>query len=183
MRPRFTLIVASTADGFIARHPGHSPGDWASPEEQALFLAAVDAADWAVLGRGTNAAASKPWRRRVVFSTSAPRPDWRLPAQLWLDPAGLTPDDLPALVAPVRPMREALILGGARVHDWFHGQGRIDAVRLTVEPVRFGAGVPIFTGDGAADPVRAFERRGYAVAGSAPVNDRGTMLVTLQPAA
>jgi dihydrofolate reductase len=181
MRPRFTLVVACTADGFIARAPGHAPHEWASPEEQALFLASVDAADWSVLGRGTAAAAPKPWRRRIVFSTAAPQPDWRLPSQLWVDPAGLTPDDLPALVAPVRPMREALILGGARVHDWFHAHGRIDAVTLTVEPVRFGSGVPLFTGQGGADPIRTLEDRGFAVTGSAPINADGAMLVRLRP--
>lgn len=181
MRPRFTLVVASTADGFIAREPGHAPQDWASPEEQAIFLAAVDAADWAIMGRVTAETAPKPWRRRVVFSTSAAAPDWRLPSQLWADPRGLTPDDLPELVAAVRPMREALILGGARVHDWFHAHGRVDAVTLTVEPVRFGAGVPLFPGDAGGDPVEAFERRGYVVAGSAPVNGRGTVLVRLRP--
>jgi dihydrofolate reductase len=181
MRPRFTLVVASTADGFIARAPGHAPQEWASPEEQAIFLAAVDAADWAIMGRVTAGSSPKPWRRRVVFSTSAPAPDWRMPSQLWVDPRDLTPDDLPGMVAAVRPMREALILGGARVHDWFHAHERIDAVTLTVEPVRFGEGLPLFPDDPGGDPVGAFERRGYTVAGSAPVNDRGTVLVRLRP--
>jgi dihydrofolate reductase len=181
MPARFTLVVACTADGFIARAPGHAPHEWASPEEQAIFLAAVDAADWAVMGRATAEAAPKPWRRRVVFSGSAAEPAWRLPSQLWADPRGFTPDDLPGLVAAVRPMREALILGGTRVHDWFHAHGRIDAVTLTVEPVRFGGGVPLFSDHPGGDPVDAFERRGYAVTGSAPVNERGTVLVRLRP--
>ena len=33
--PRFTLLVAASADGFIARAPGHAPSEWCSPEEQA----------------------------------------------------------------------------------------------------------------------------------------------------
>jgi dihydrofolate reductase len=67
--PRFTLLVAATADGFIAREPGHPPADWCSPEEQAVFLAAVDAADWGIMGRTTHEAAYKPFRRRIVTST------------------------------------------------------------------------------------------------------------------
>ncbi len=182
MPVRFSLIVACSADGFIARAPGHGPAEWASPEEQALFLSAVDAADWSIMGRGTAEVAPKPWRRRVILSTGAPTPDWRLPSQLWLDPTGLTPDDLPALVAPVRPMGEALVLGGTRVHDWFLGHGRIDSVTLTIEPVRFGSGLPIFSGQDGAGPIEAFVQRGFAVHGMVPVNDRGTTLARLAPA-
>jgi len=88
--PCFTLLVVASADGLIGRHPGHSPADWASAEEQALFLSAVDAADWSVMGRGTHETAFRPQRRRIVFSRSAPAPQWRAPAHLWLDPARLT---------------------------------------------------------------------------------------------
>lgn len=182
MRPRFTLLVVATADGFIARHPAHSPADWASPEEQALFLAEVDAADWSVMGRRTHEAADKPQRRRIVFSSAAPEPDWRRPTQLWLDPARLSPDDLAPLVASVRPMREALILGGTAVHGWFHAAGRIDRVLLTVEPVAFGAGLPVFPGErGPAAEVLA--RLGYRPDGMRVLNDRGTRLMTFLPGA
>ena len=180
-RPRFTLLVAATADGFIARAPGHAPAEWCSPEEQAVFLAAVDAADWGIVGRTTHEAAFKPWRRRIVFSSAAATPDWRTDTHLWLDPAGTTPDALAALVRGVHPLGEGLILGGTRVHDWFHAHGRIHAVRLTIEPVRFGAGLPVFSGDGAGDPVATFARRGYRVVGEERLNAAGARLVDLAP--
>ncbi|MCX7643985.1 MAG: dihydrofolate reductase family protein [Rhodobacteraceae bacterium] len=180
MRPQFALLVVATADGFIARHPAHAPADWASPEEQAHFLAAVDAADWGILGRRTHEAADRPDRRRIVFSAAARRPEWRRPTQLWLDPAGLAPDDLAALVAPVRPMRQAVILGGTAVHDWFHRAGRIDRVLLTVEPVTFGAGLPLFSGQ-SGPPEAVLARLGYRAAAERPLNGRGTRLVTFLP--
>lgn len=180
MRPVFTLLVVATADGFIARHPAHTPADWASPEEQALFLAEVDAADWGILGRRTHEAADKPHRRRIVFSASAPSPEWRRPTQLWLDPAGRTPDDLAALVAPVRPMRRAVILGGTAVHGWFHAAGRIDRVLLTVEPVTFGEGLTAFPGrSGPAEAVLA--ALGYRLESERALNPRGTRLLTFLP--
>lgn len=178
-RPRFTLLVCASEDGFIARAPGHAPADWASPEEQALFLAAVEAADWSVMGRGTHEAAFKPQRRRIVLSASAPRPEWRAPSHLWLDPAGLAPDAVAPMVAPVRPLREGLILGGARVHDWFAAHDRIDAVALTVEPVRFGDGLPVFSDQRARDPVAAFAEKGWTAAAARTLNAAGTRLVTL----
>ncbi len=179
--PTFTLLVVAAADGFIARSSGHSPEGWASAEEQALFLRAVGAADWSVMGRGTHEAAFRPQRRRIVFSRSAPAPEWRTPTHLWLDPARLTPDALAALVARRRPLRHGLILGGGAIHDWFHAHRRIDAVSLTVEPVRFGAGLTLFSDQRARDPVAAFTEKGYNVVGARTLNAAGTRLVTLIP--
>jgi dihydrofolate reductase len=180
MRPTFTLLVVTTSDGFIARHPAHSPADWASPEEQALFRSKVAAADWGIMGRRTHEAADRPDRRRIILSTSAPEPHWRRPTQLWLDPAGLTPDDLATLVAPVHPLRHGAILGGTAVHDWFHRAGRIDRVLLTVEPVSFGTGLTIFTGEtGPAEEVLA--RHGYRRTEERVLNPAGTRLLTYLP--
>lgn len=175
----FTLLVVASADGFIAREPAENPAVWASAEEQALFLSRVEAADWSVMGRATHEAADRPDRRRVILSTT--RAGWLRPAQLWLDPRGSRPDDLPGLVSTVHPMRDALILGGTRVHDWFLAHGRIDHVSLTVEPLRFGAGLPIFTGQAERDPVAAFRSRGFARVAQTALNDGGTRLIDLAP--
>ena len=180
--PRFTLHVVATSDGFIARYSGHSPADWQSEEDAEYFFAAVDAADWSVMGRVTHTAAPRADRRRVVFSTATPVPDWRTPTQVWLDPRGLTPDALPDLLCGVHPVRDVLILGGTRVHDWFLAHGRLDAVTLCVEPLRFGEGLPIFTGDGAGDPVASFTRRGFEVVDEQALNARGTRRLWLEPA-
>lgn len=180
--PRFTLLVVCSADGFIARRPGEAPSAWASAEEQAVFLAAVDAADWAVMGRGTHQAAPRPDRRRIVFSRSAPAPEWRAPTQLWLDPAAATPAGLAALVAGRHPLRAGLILGGTAVHDWFHARDAIDAVTLTVEPLRFGSGLPVFGDQRAPDAEGAFAEKGWRVAAESRLNAAGTRLLTLAKA-
>lgn len=165
-RPDFTLTVVASRDGFIARAPDDAPQAWASREEQDLFFADVKAADWAIMGRHTHEAADRPDRRRIVFSSGAGAGEWRRPTQLWIDPGRLAPADLPGLVAGVHPLAAGLILGGTRVHDWFLAHCAIDRVHLTVEPVAFGAGLPLFSG-----------RRGPAeevleAAGFRPVSDR-----------
>ena len=179
MRPHFTLTVVASADGFIARHPGDAPHLWASPEEQALFFADVEAADWGVMGRGTHEAADRPDRRRIVFSSSGG--GWKRPTQLWIDPAGLNPADLAALVAETRPLGRGIILGGTRVHDWFRERGAIDRVHLTVEPVRFGSGLPIFTRQEGDDPIAVFDAAGFAPVHERPLNDTGTRFLILEP--
>ena len=169
----YTLTVAATLDGYIARTHDHAPSDWVSSEEQDLFFADVEAADWSVMGRHTHEAADRPDRRRIVFSSGGD--GWRRPTQLWLDPAGLTPADLPGLVEAVHPLRRGLILGGTLVHDWFLAHKAIDHVHLTVEPVRFGAGLPIFTGQGGVDPEKMFERLGFVRGERRVLNRAGTV--------
>ena len=113
-----------------------------------------------------------------MFSRSAARPEWRTPNHLWLDPARLTAENLPGLVAARHPMEHAVVLGGTSVHDWFHAQGRLDRIALTVEPIRFGAGLPIFSGQargqGAEDALAA---RGYVETARRRLNAGGTMLI------
>ena len=177
-RAHFTLTVVCSADGYIARRAGESPAAWASAEEQAVFFRDVEAADWSVMGRGTHEAADRPDRRRIVFSSAGG--GWRRPTQLWLDPAGLGPNDLAGLVGEVRPLSRGLILGGTRVHDWFLAAGAIDRVHLTVEPVVFGGGLPLFTG--AAGPAeRVLADRGFAVRHEEALNDAGTRYLVLEP--
>lgn len=179
--PRFSLLVVTSQDGFIARAPGHGPWEWASAEEQEIFFREVDAADWSVMGRGTHEAALKPERRRIIFSHQPDSPEWRLPNHLWLNPAGLTPDDLAALVDGNFPMREAVVLGGTPVHDWFHAHGRLDRVVLTVEPVRFGQGLPIFTGQREGEAEVVFPARGYREICRRILNAQGTRLIEYVP--
>lgn len=178
-RPRFTLTVATSRDGFISRSTDEPPQVWASAEEQEIFFRDVDAADWAIMGRNTHLAADKPHRRRIVFSTRTS--GWQRPTQLWLDPARLTPDDLAGRVADVHPFRTGIILGGTRVHDWFLAHGAIDRVHLTEEPVTFGTGLPLFTGQ--TGPARdVLSSLGFRLTEDRPLNAGGTLYSVWEPA-
>ena len=84
-------------------------------------------------------------------------------------------------MATVRPCENALILGGTRVHDWFLAHRAVDEVHLTVEPVVFGEGLPIFTGQRDRDPVTAFTRRGFHIRHEETLNELGTRYLELAP--
>ncbi len=171
-RPCFTLTVVTSADGYIARANDEPPQAWASAEEQVLFFADVESHDWAIMGRHTHEAADRPDRHRIVFSSRVT--GWKRPTQLWLDPKDLKPVDLAARVALRRSLHSGLILGGTRVHDWFLRHGAIDRVHLTVEPVRFGAGLPVFSGTGGKAPDAVFAAAGFAVVEERELNTGGT---------
>jgi dihydrofolate reductase len=172
-RPVWTLAVVTSEDGFIGRTPAEPPHLWASLEEQAVFLAEVATADWSVMGRGTHEAADRPDRRRIVFSAAAGAGEWRRPTQLWIDPATLSPAELLVRVAHIHPLRAGLILGGTRVHDWFLAHGAIDEVHLTVEPVKFGAGLPLFS-HASGPPGDVLVASGFRLRVTRDLNGRGT---------
>jgi dihydrofolate reductase len=70
-------------------------------------------------------------------------------------------------------LRAGLILGGTRLHDLFLAHDAIDAVHLTVEPLRFGAGLPLFSdAQGPAEDVLA--ARGFRPGPARALNARGT---------
>lgn len=173
----FTLTVATSSDGYISRSTDEPPQAWASPEEQELFFRDVEAADWAVMGRNTHEAADKPHRRRIIFSTS--KQGWQRPTQLWIDPEGLAPDDLEAQVRERHPLKRGLILGGTRVHDWFLAHRAIHAVHLTIEPVVFQKGLPIFSDQTTRDPLEVFTSLGFRPTLDRLLNDSGTRYVEL----
>lgn len=175
--PHFTLTVATSQDGFISRSTDEPPQAWASAEEQELFFRDVEAADWAIMGRNTHEAADKPHRRRIIFSTQVS--GWQRPTQLWLDPRALTPEELARAAAEVHPCKKALILGGTRVHDWFLAHRAINKVHLTVEPVRFGTGLPVFSGQTSPDPEVIFEQAGFEVLSETRLNAAGTQYVEM----
>ena len=177
---QFTLTVATSADGFISRSTDEPPQAWASAEEQALFFRDVNAADWAIMGRNTHLAADRPERRRIVFSTKTK--GWMRETQLWLNPEGLVPKDLVERVDGVRPLNQGLILGGTRVHDWFLWRRAIHRVHLTIEPVRFKTGLPIFTGQQGTDPIAVFTDQGFVVQSEERLNSAGTRYLVLVPA-
>lgn len=175
----FTLTVATSLDGYIARAPDDAPQNWASAEEQALFFRDVEAADWAIMGRNTHLAADRPDRRRIVFSSQIE--GWQRPSQLWLDPVGLGAQDLPDLVADVHPLGRGLILGGTRVHDWFLAERAIGRVNLTIEPVRFQSGLPLFSDSDGEEPLSALKARGFDVLSMDTLNAGGTRYIELAP--
>jgi dihydrofolate reductase len=179
-RTTFTLTAVVSADGFIGRRAGEHPGSWASAEEQARFLAAVPGYDWAFMGRTTHETAFREDRRRVVFSRSASGLDWRHETHLWVDPDRIPWREILAALTPARPPYRCIVLGGAPVHDWFLERGLIDRIELTIEPLRFGAGLPLVSGQ-PGDPVAVLAERGFAVLDEQRLNAKGTRLLLLTP--
>lgn len=173
MTAEFLLLAVVSSDGFIARYPGDPPWAWASPEEQARFKETMAGAAWSVLGRITHETAPRPERKRIVFTTRVAGIAWLAPNHLGFSPSGATFDE--ALETAGVDGRVA-VLGGTRVHDFMLRIGRIDEVRLSIEPIGFGAGIPLFAGVAWNDLDSHLARHGLRRSGpDEPLNAIGTV--------
>ncbi len=174
--PVFTLIAVTSRDGRITGPLGEPPMAWASAAEQQVFHAAVDALDWSFIGRRTHLLAWRPERYRVVFSHSCKKPLWRHPRRLWVDPERTTLDAMLELLRLVRKTEHCGILGGVGVHDWFAAAGRIDRASITIEPLTFDAGLPLFSAAPGEDPRATLPRLGLRQTDERALNPEGTLL-------
>lgn len=173
---RFTLVAVTSRDGFITGPNGEPPATWASPEEQVLFAETVSALDWSFTGRVTHELAWRPSRRRVVFSRNCPTPLWRHPARLWVDPERTPLEQILGTIREVHPAEHCGILGGVAVHDWFAGHQLIDAAEITIEPLTFAAGLPLFSGRAGQDPIASLAAIGLRPTDTLELNASGTRL-------
>jgi len=167
---RFALIAVVSADGFIARRPDENPAAWTSPEEQAAFRRSMTRIDWSFLGRTTHEIAPNPERRRVVFTRRVRGVARVLPKLIDFNPEAALLDDVLELA---RPTGLCGILGGTGVYDYFLRLGRVDEAEISIEPLRFGSGLPLFSG---GDWQAALAKLGLILEAVERLNAQGTLL-------
>jgi len=146
MRPRCSVFIATSLDGFIARRDGGI--DWLSAvetpgEDYARFFADVDAL---FLGRRTyeTALGFGAWpygdKRCVVFTHAAR--ESRHGERFHAGPPGPLLDELQAA-----GVRRIYVDGGALIRSFLR-KGLIDDVTLSIIPVLLGDGIPLFVDSG-----------------------------------
>ncbi|RJQ37431.1 dihydrofolate reductase [Candidatus Parcubacteria bacterium] len=165
MMPRIWAIAAVTLDGKIARHASHAT-DWTSPEDKAFMRSLLDASDVIVVGRNTFDAAKEPLSKRncIVLTRSvsgATRQNDRL--------IYANADDV-ALSELLKPYRAVAVLGGTQIYTLFLRHGLLDDLYLTIEPIAFGDGLPLFAH---AD----IEPIAFDLVACKPLNNRGSILL------
>lgn len=131
-----TLIAALSADGYIGKSSAHL-ADWSSKEDKKLFIELTKRAGVIIMGRNTYDTIGKalPGRLNIVY-TSRPlnEPDIQTttepPTELLkrLEKEGYT---------------EVAVCGGQAIYDLFLGEGLVDELSLTIEPVLFGTGLSL----------------------------------------
>jgi dihydrofolate reductase len=130
------LIAAITADGFIAKDSAHL-ADWTSKEDKQFFVEMTKKAGAVVMGQNTYETIGKPLpgRLNIVYSRDKEYEGVEMTKK---DPRELLLD------LEKRGYKEAAIGGGATVYTMFMEANLVDKLYLSVEPVLFGKGIPLF---------------------------------------
>lgn len=133
------IIVALTADGFIAKSANHV-ADWTSSEDKKRFVQLTKEAGVMVMGSRTFATIGRalPGRQTLVYTKNR--------RSIIVDGVETTSESPVELIERLRIKGVAgvAVCGGATIYDLFMRAGVVDELYLTIEPVLFGTGTPLF---------------------------------------
>ena len=137
------LVAAISADGKIAEKVDQSSLDWTSKEDTQFFVEKTKEVGTVIMGKKTYATFGKPLKgRRLIVLTSKPGDEV---AQEGLEYTSEAPRELLKRLAS-EGVSQVVVGGGASVYGQFIAAGLVDEVFLTLEPIFFGAGVPLAEG-------------------------------------
>ncbi len=157
------LIAAVSANGKISQYEGQTSLDWTSKEDLKFFVSKTKELGVVVMGRKTFDTIGKPLKdRRVIVLSSQP-------AREAMDGVEFTSEAPEALVARLEKegVEGVALAGGSSVYGQFLAAGLVHELYLTVEPVLFGAGVPLASG---------FDRVDLELIDTTPIGDQALLL-------
>ena len=162
-KTRYVGYVVATIDGCISLAKAARPM-WASKEDWAFLQKELARADAVIAGRNTyNAARARLQKRTTfVFSRHIGKPQKR-DGVTFVNPVRANLDKLFA------PYRRIAVLGGASVYRHMLERDRLDEFFVTIEPLVFGRGLPMFSGGTKTTRFRLLSVR--------KLNHNGTLLI------
>ena len=149
------LVAVVSLDGKLTRSMGSGSSTniddpdiykWTSREDQDFFFGKIKNAKLIVMGSGTYEAVrdnlnfEKKDRLRIVLTKNTEKyKDQEMPGVLEFRNQSLID-----LYDSMIDHTEMLVVGGAKVYSSFMKEGLVDEIYLTMEPVIFGRGKPLF---------------------------------------
>ncbi len=138
---KLTMMMATTADGMIARDHAHFP-DWTCPADKKMFKELTQQAGVVIFGSRTFETIGKPLAGRLNIVLTR-HPERYKPAENLLfssaSPESLLKD------LDQRGFKEAVLAGGSIINTLFVKSHLINEVILTIAPQIFGQGVTLFS--------------------------------------
>ena len=170
------LIAVVSKDGFIARKSGDIPANWTSNEEKKCFKNDINKCDWAVMGRTTHELSYKENSKRIIFSSSIKNYKFLSENHILLNPENFS---FIEMLGKIEKVSSICILGGTRVHDYFYYNNLINEMMITVEPIFFRVGLPLFTKIKWNNVLQTFLNQGFKKKKYIQINKKGTRYLYL----
>jgi dihydrofolate reductase len=139
---RVFAIAAVTVNGFIGQTPDQTSWDWTSPEDRKLLVQLTKEAGTVVLGSKTfdtfRHKRAFPGRRTIIYTRHPKTID--IPD---IETTDETPNDLVRRLE-LEGATGLAVIGGTTIYNLFLASGMLDELYLTIEPIVFGSGIPLF---------------------------------------
>ncbi len=135
------IIAAQTVNGFIEQDDNHA-ASWTSKEDKRRFVELTKKAGVIVMGSKTANTLPFPLKDRlnIVYSRN---PDLKREG---FEYTQKSPQDLIEELSS-RGYSEVAICGGTSIYTLFMKSGLVSKLYLTIEPISFGTGLPLFYED------------------------------------
>jgi len=134
------IIAALTADGFIGKDASHL-ANWTSPEDKKKFVRLTKEAGVMIMGARTFETIGRalPGRKTIVYTSQ--------PQKVTAEGVETTTEEPAKLLARLEKegYTSVAICGGASIYAMFMQAGVVTDLYLTIEPILFGQGVPLFS--------------------------------------
>lgn len=139
------MIAAVSADGFIGQDLAAPSTDWTSAEDKQFFRERTKKAGVMIMGSTTFKTIGRPLKDRliIVLSTQPKPAEYSQYDDSQIRFSSLQPSQLLSELA-AEGFSEVALCGGASVYTQFLQQGLVNTLYLTIEPILFGIGIPLF---------------------------------------
>lgn len=135
------ILAALTADGFVAKNANHPAQEWTGYQDKRLFTWLTRWGKVIICGHNTYKTFDRVMSgRRVIVYTS--KPDIQAPRE-GVEFTNEPPEQLLARLESEKVTGVA-ICGGLQVYSLFMKAGLVHDFYLTIQPVFFGKGLPLF---------------------------------------
>ncbi|MBI28456.1 MAG: Dihydrofolate reductase [Alphaproteobacteria bacterium MarineAlpha5_Bin11] len=154
----YRLIVVVSSDGFIAKYSGHLPYSWTSKEEKENFKKDLNCCEWSVMGRKTHELSYNNLRKRIIFTSSVEKYKYAGDNNILFNPSAIS---FAEVIDLIKPAKTICILGGTKIHDYFMDNDLLNEAIITIEPIKFGKGISLFTNFQWTDFPYFFLKKGF----------------------
>lgn len=162
-KPHFVAYVASSIDGRIALNTLHQP-DWTSSEDWKFFQRELGNADAVVVGRNTFKTVEKRLQKRNTFVLTS-----KVKTTLAKDSVVYVNPKTASLSKLLSEYKSVAVVGGASVYQTMLDKDLLDELYVTIEPLVFGRGRPMFEG--------GLKNHVFTLVSQKKLNSRGSLLL------
>lgn len=132
------IIAATSLDGYISPLTHTNSMSWTSGADKEFFKKRTKEAGVVIMGRTTFETIGKalPERRTIVYTSTSITVEG-------VETTTLSPSDL-LVQLESEGVSEVAICGGSSIYSLFMNEGCVSKLYITIEPIVFGSGIPLF---------------------------------------